>query len=412
MKHSWLRLFMLTSVASLVSVVVQAQTPTLRLDSVVRSTQTLVLDQDREGSVAGSQDGKVFFKGGAVVKDIAASGLVLKQASCTINTMGCGSSVSGVLTASDCDLGDGTVVDFWEFQGDAGSRVTIDLTSSQFDTVLFLLDPTPTAVALDDDSGSGTNARIVHTLDSSGPWTIAANNLIPGDLGSYNLSLTCSGSQPTPPAAPSNLTAMPISTTEVQLRWQDNANNETEYRVEVRGPGGSFQDLGQLPADTIGGDVFGLLPGTRYDFRARARNAAGFSSYSNVASATTLEVGDADCTPDEDTLCLNGGRFRVEVAWRDFGGGTGSAQVVPVESDDSGLLYFFDANNWEMLVKVLDACDLAGFNTFWVFAAATTDVEYTLTVTDTATGVVKQYFNPLGNAAPAITDTGAFATCM
>ncbi len=37
--------------------------------------------------------------------------------------------------------------------------------------------------------------------------------------------------------------------------------------------------------------------------------------------------------------------------------------------------------------------------------------EYTLLVTDTQTGAAREYFNPLGSAADAITDTGAFATC-
>ncbi len=53
----------------------------------------------------------------------------------------------------------------------------------------------------------------------------------------------------------------------------------------------------------------------------------------------------------------------------------------------------------------------ASFNNFWVFAAASTNVEVKLTVTDTETGEVKEYTNPLGQAAPAVTDTAAFATC-
>ena len=73
------------------------------------------------------------------------------------------------------------------------------------------------------------------------------------------------------------------------------------------------------------------------------------------------------------------------------------------------MFWFFNADNWEMLIKVLNGCSIT--NHFWVFAAATTNVEYTLQVTDTDTGVVKQYFNPLGVSAAAITDTGAFATC-
>ncbi|HVS12696.1 MAG TPA: M64 family metallopeptidase [Thermoanaerobaculia bacterium] len=117
----------------------------------------------------------------------------------------------------------------------------------------------------------------------------------------------------------------------------------------------------------------------------------------------------AACVAGPESLCLNQGRFRVEVSWRDFEDRTGIARVVPVGSPDSGLFYIFDPNNWEMLVKVLDAC---GVNQrYWVFAAATTNVEYTLEVTDTATGETRSYDNALGISAPAITDTDAFATC-
>ena len=116
------------------------------------------------------------------------------------------------------------------------------------------------------------------------------------------------------------------------------------------------------------------------------------------------------CLPADTALCLNDGRFRVELAWRDFQGNTGSGRVVPgVASADSGLLWFFAPGNWEVLVKVLDGCALNGH--YWVFAAATTSVEYTLVVTDTASGEEARYENPLGRAAPAITDTQAFAAC-
>lgn len=117
----------------------------------------------------------------------------------------------------------------------------------------------------------------------------------------------------------------------------------------------------------------------------------------------------AGCTPSSNHLCLNRDRFRVEVDWRDFQGGTGRAEVVPGASADSGLFWFFSPDNWEMLVKVLDGCGNNGH--YWVFAAATTTVEYTLRVTDTETGDVKEYVNPLGVSAAAVTDAGAFATC-
>ncbi len=62
-----------------------------------------------------------------------------------------------------------------------------------------------------------------------------------------------------------------------------------------------------------------------------------------------------------------------------------------------------------MLVKVLDGCTVN--ERFWVFAAATTNVEFTLRVEDTLTEVVYTHVNPLGSAAEALTDTAAFATC-
>jgi len=115
------------------------------------------------------------------------------------------------------------------------------------------------------------------------------------------------------------------------------------------------------------------------------------------------------CIPGPTTLCLNRGRFRCEVEWRAHDQTVGAGQVVPFAADDSGLFWFFDENNWEMLVKVLDGC--AVNQHYWVFAAATTDVEYALTVTDSVTGAARTWTNPMGVSSPAITDTEAFGVC-
>ncbi len=115
------------------------------------------------------------------------------------------------------------------------------------------------------------------------------------------------------------------------------------------------------------------------------------------------------CLPDDTTLCLSHGRFRVEVDWTDFQGNTGSARVVPYGSDNSGILWFFDSANWEMLVKVLAGCSVNDH--YWVFAAATTNVEYLLRVTDTESGQMREYHNVLGQSSPATTDVQAFAVC-
>ena len=54
---------------------------------------------------------------------------------------------------------------------------------------------------------------------------------------------------------------------------------------------------------------------------------------------------------------------------------------------------------------MLDGTPLNG--KFWVFYGALSNVEYTMTVTDTETGEVKTYKNPSGRFA-SVADTGAF----
>lgn len=118
----------------------------------------------------------------------------------------------------------------------------------------------------------------------------------------------------------------------------------------------------------------------------------------------------APCSASATRHCLHQDRFEVSVTWRDPLGRSGEGQAVAIPGvDDSGLFWFFNGDNLELLVKVLDGC---GVNQhYWVYAAATTDVETTLRVVDTLRGVSKTWVNPLGHPASAITDSSAFASC-
>lgn len=106
----------------------------------------------------------------------------------------------------------------------------------------------------------------------------------------------------------------------------------------------------------------------------------------------------------------SGGRFQARLHWKFANGTEGEGQTINFGNDGSGLFYFLNPNNAEMLLKVINGCSLT--NTYWVFFAATTNVELLLTVTDTQTDAVKTYFNPQDNPAPPVQDTGAFATCQ
>jgi hypothetical protein len=113
-----------------------------------------------------------------------------------------------------------------------------------------------------------------------------------------------------------------------------------------------------------------------------------------------------NCTPAATRLCLNGGRFRVEARWTTGEGANGDGRGVALTAD-TGYFWFFNGDNVEMVVKVLDGCAVNG--RFWVFSGGLTNVRVRMTVTDTVTGAEKVYTNPQGTAFRPIQDTEAFA---
>ncbi|NJL29497.1 MAG: hypothetical protein HC897_17230 [Thermoanaerobaculia bacterium] len=190
----------------------------------------------------------------------------------------------------------------------------------------------------------------------------------------------------------------------------------TSGTVEILWPGGVRNRLVDVePGEKI------LFPEIPCDFASQGEDRAGYtqcvtSSLDELVAAGVIGQqerarfikGAFACQPSDTTLCLAGGRFQAEVAWKNFAGETGMGHVF-TSGDQHGSFYFFNSEVLEFHVNLIDACELR--NRFWVFAAASTNVEYTLTVTDIETQTVKSYTNQLGKAAPAITDTEAFATC-
>lgn len=109
----------------------------------------------------------------------------------------------------------------------------------------------------------------------------------------------------------------------------------------------------------------------------------------------------APCASDATTLCLLGDRFEVVVDWMNGMSGTGMGQAEPVTSH-SGAFWFFSPSNLELVVKIVETCPA-----FEVHFAGFTDLEYTLQVTDTATGAMQSYVNSPGSVS-AVGDPTAF----
>ena len=113
------------------------------------------------------------------------------------------------------------------------------------------------------------------------------------------------------------------------------------------------------------------------------------------------------CEPGASVGCVDDERYRLEVSWWTADGASGPAAVVREGTNETGVFWFFDPNNWEVLVKVVDGCALNGHR--WVFAATSSDLGYEITVTDTlGLDPPKVYRSELGSPAPAVSDTTAF----
>lgn len=108
----------------------------------------------------------------------------------------------------------------------------------------------------------------------------------------------------------------------------------------------------------------------------------------------------------EESLSLQGGRFRVRAVWRTEGGRTGPAQAFPLSSD-TGAFWFFSPDNLELTVKALNGCAVNG--RYWFFASGLTNLGVTLHVEDTVTGQERIYEHPAGRPFAPILDTRAFA---
>jgi hypothetical protein len=124
------------------------------------------------------------------------------------------------------------------------------------------------------------------------------------------------------------------------------------------------------------------------------------------------------CVANATTLCINqnpgDGRFKIQVSYSTSQGGglSGSGNAIALSSlgvTEGGLFWFFSAANPEMLIKIIDGCSLGGH--FWVFFAATTNVGFTVTVTDTSTGHQAVYHNADLTAALPVQDTSSALVC-
>src|SRR6266540_583665 len=120
----------------------------------------------------------------------------------------------------------------------------------------------------------------------------------------------------TAPAAPTNLLATAVSSSQINLSWTDNATNEDGFQIE-RCSGAACTAFTQIA--TVGPNVTaysntGLAASTSYSYRVRANNGAGSSAYSNTATATTSLTAPAAPT---NLLATAVSSSQINLSWTD-----------------------------------------------------------------------------------------------
>ena len=121
---------------------------------------------------------------------------------------------------------------------------------------------------------------------------------------------------------------------------------------------------------------------------------------------------DGHCEPGPERLCVLDNRFSLEVRFIDPNESNpgvdpekAATVVDSLTTAETGFFWFFTPSNIELAAKVLDG--RANNGHFWLLYGGVSDVEYTLTVTDTVTGFTEPYTNEQGSIC-GVVDTETF----
>ena len=199
------------------------------------------------------------------------------------------------------------------------------------------------------------------------------------------------------PRAPTNLRTSALSRFAIRLAWQDNSIDESGYVIEVQLQDGFAEHPTVLPADTTYVDIEGLAPERPYTFRIRARNDLGDSAPSNVSTSATFPES-IDCETRDDRLCLDLGRFKIQVAFGDpTAGPERLASVIPI-TDSSAVFYFFDRTNPELVFRIFEDPEAGEVR---IAFSSLSDMAYRIDAIDTESGELQRVIRSANNPCPA-----------
>lgn len=168
--------------------------------------------------------------------------------------------------------------------------------------------------------------------------------------------------------------------------------SNVELMVKLEETGNSVRvSYGQLTNQFFEMFVIDTLTGNYKVYRNTQGNcgAVDQNAFPVTAAASRATAAAAKCA--SGALCLQKNRFQVTAEWRDPASGqTGKAGVTSL-SQTSGAFRFGDSGHPDLVAKILNQGGRID-----VYYGSLSNLEYTLTVTDTKSGAVKTYRNPAG----------------
>ncbi|HSK74880.1 MAG TPA: hypothetical protein VLQ45_00350 [Thermoanaerobaculia bacterium] len=191
------------------------------------------------------------------------------------------------------------------------------------------------------------------------------------------------------------------------LRWETSRPASGMIRYGVTSDLGSSSAASLALATTHSSAISGL-PGGLYLYRIESIAENGHLATQEGVFGT---VGP--CVSDPNTACLVDGRFEVKVEWHQAAS-SGPAQIMKfggqrAETEESAFFWFFSESNFELGLKILDACAIN--QRFWVFISGLTNQGWTVYIRDTVTGATKTYSNPVGHLTTTTADTTSGLSC-
>ncbi len=332
---------------------------------------------------------------------------------CSARTMLCGQVIEANLTTRDCKLSNGTYGATWFFPSYHSQAIGVAASSPDFTLLAGLADPNRTVLA----AGLAQPNQITSFgafTDIPGNYEIAlfSDPSSVAKVGSYLFAVACDVS------CVSDVASLCLldKRFRVQVAWRNQFDGtqgfgralpqtdftgffsfgdpaNIELLIKVLDFGGTFKVFyGELTNLQFSLAVTDMISGNTKTYNNTPGDCGGidqqaFPSRSGAAELTG-KAAKVGCRTSRNSLCLLN-RFTVTVDWRNPGDGTSGTGSAVSLSNFNGSFSFTDPKNVELVIKMLDFGDRIA-----VFYGALSDLEYTIKVTDTSTGVVKTYSNP------------------